>query len=246
VRQDPGFDPNRAYRHVYVSPHLDDAVLSCGGAIAAQVAPVLVLTLCTAPAPASDQGLPSWLDMAARREEDLAALAILGADPCWAGMLDAPLRIPSAYGGEGAVFAGPVPGDPMEASALELLDRLAPALPGCTLHAPLGVGGHADHLAASAAARRSRGWTRVLYYEDFPYVSIRPDALPQRLSTLPGTPVPVLQPIEATLERKTLAIEQYRSQIGMLFGSVGGMRDLVAGFARWMGRGIAVEREWTF
>ena len=50
------FDQIQAgYRHIYLSPHLDDAALSCGGGIAAQRAAgerVLVVTFCTgAPAP---------------------------------------------------------------------------------------------------------------------------------------------------------------------------------------------------
>src|SRR5690242_15250592 len=42
------------YDHIYLSPHLDDAVLSCGGAIARHTsagARVLVVTLCTAAPP---------------------------------------------------------------------------------------------------------------------------------------------------------------------------------------------------
>src|SRR6185295_15615325 len=44
------------YDHIYLSPHLDDAALSCGGAIARHAnagARVLVVTICTA-APPSD------------------------------------------------------------------------------------------------------------------------------------------------------------------------------------------------
>src|SRR5258705_8534487 len=42
------------YDHIYLSPHLDDAALSCGGAIARHAnagARVLVVTLCTAAPP---------------------------------------------------------------------------------------------------------------------------------------------------------------------------------------------------
>ena len=40
------------YRHVYLSPHFDDAALSLGGTLARQVAAgerVLVVTVCSAP-----------------------------------------------------------------------------------------------------------------------------------------------------------------------------------------------------
>ena len=49
-------DQVQGYDHIYLSPHLDDAALSCGGGIAAQRAAgerALVVTLCTA-APAPD------------------------------------------------------------------------------------------------------------------------------------------------------------------------------------------------
>ncbi|WP_322493922.1 hypothetical protein [Chloroflexus sp.] len=45
---------HRSYQHIILSPHLDDAALSCGGSIAAAVAadePVLVVTICTAALP---------------------------------------------------------------------------------------------------------------------------------------------------------------------------------------------------
>ena len=37
------------YTRVYLSPHLDDAALSCGGTIAASPDRALIITLCTAP-----------------------------------------------------------------------------------------------------------------------------------------------------------------------------------------------------
>jgi len=77
---------------VYLSPHLDDAVLSCGGLIAAQVRlghPVLILTVCAGDPPAGEltplarvlhERWQTGLQTAAvRRAEDLAACARLGA-----------------------------------------------------------------------------------------------------------------------------------------------------------------------
>ncbi len=42
-------DAAREYAHIYIAPHLDDAVLSCGGQIAQHTATgarVLVVTIC--------------------------------------------------------------------------------------------------------------------------------------------------------------------------------------------------------
>src|SRR5512147_2981800 len=92
------------YDHVYLSPHLDDAALSCGGAIARyseSEARVLVTTICTAAPPpeasfssfASELhhkwGLPAATAVEARLHEDTRAMEQLGADSYWVGMADA-------------------------------------------------------------------------------------------------------------------------------------------------------------
>src|SRR4249919_2584335 len=96
------------YDHIYLSPHLDDAALSCGGAIARHAnagARVLVVTLCTAAPPpagpfsrfAQDHylmwGLAPELAMAEREREDDLALERLDADTYRAGLLDAIYRM---------------------------------------------------------------------------------------------------------------------------------------------------------
>ncbi|NJM07001.1 HEAT repeat domain-containing protein [Candidatus Gracilibacteria bacterium] len=78
-----------AYDHIYLSPHLDDAALSCGGAIARHAANrqhVLVITICTAApdtnvpfspfaaAMHADWGLSPDRVVAQRLQEDVAAL----------------------------------------------------------------------------------------------------------------------------------------------------------------------------
>src|SRR5215213_7233046 len=96
------------YDHIYLSPHLDDAALSCGGAIARHAnagARVLVVTLCTAAPPpagpfsefAQDHhlmwGLVPERAMAEREREDDLALERLNADTFRAGLLDAIYRM---------------------------------------------------------------------------------------------------------------------------------------------------------
>src|SRR5437773_7157487 len=99
------------YDHIYLSPHLDDAALSCGGAIARHAnagARVLVVTLCTAAPPAGpfsdfanavhqSWGLAPAEVIGARLREDDLALARLDADTYRAGLLDAIYRRPDAY-----------------------------------------------------------------------------------------------------------------------------------------------------
>lgn len=79
-----------------ISPHLDDAVFSCGCLIAASPQTVVVTAL--AGVPEVDTKLTDW-DRAAgfnscqqavlqRRQEDARALALLGATPAWLDCLD--------------------------------------------------------------------------------------------------------------------------------------------------------------
>ncbi|VVE61948.1 hypothetical protein PCA31118_00848 [Pandoraea captiosa] len=79
-----------------ISPHLDDAVFSCGRLLAA--APGAIVVTVFAGIPPDDVAAPPWDEaagfasanaaMQARRAEDLAALGMLGAEPIWLPFLD--------------------------------------------------------------------------------------------------------------------------------------------------------------
>ncbi|MEK8106267.1 PIG-L family deacetylase [Micromonospora sp. M12] len=99
-----------------VSPHLDDAVFSIGGTLAALVAAgwtVRVVTCFTASVPEPspfalacqlDKGLAADVDyMALRRAEDRAACALLGVEPVHLPLAEAPHR---GYPDPAALFAG--------------------------------------------------------------------------------------------------------------------------------------------
>src|SRR3954469_806836 len=84
-------DSSSTYDWIYLSPHLDDAALSCGGQIYAATQRqerVLIVTITAGDpiAPVSDYAASlhtRWelVDAtAARRQEDLTACSILGAD----------------------------------------------------------------------------------------------------------------------------------------------------------------------
>ncbi|MEJ2209125.1 MAG: PIG-L family deacetylase [Anaerolineae bacterium] len=192
-------------KHVYLSPHLDDAVLSCGGAIHQQVAggeEVLVITLFAGDAPgdrplsefacgqpAHQIGAPQ--PAALRRAEDAAALALLGAGAVHLGLLDAIYRRGRRDAGAAAgvwlyddvqtLMEPAHPADPVTPTALAdgvaaiLADEEAPLV-----YAPLAVGGHVDHRLVHAAARllAERG-QRLAFYEDYPYAEqLDPQAIP--------------------------------------------------------------------
>jgi LmbE family N-acetylglucosaminyl deacetylase len=219
-----------SYDHVYLSPHLDDAVLSCGGAIARHSnagARVLVVTICTgAPPPDSPfsafarkhhlmWGFAPGQAMAARMREDDRALERLDADAYRAGMLDAIYRMPEVYTSNDELFGAPAPDDPLLYSTRQLIAALRGRLPHATFYAPLGVGNHVDHQILHAAARDGAG-AFMAFYEDFPYVT-QPGALEQRLAALGQKFVPSTIDIDATLARKIGAIDAYVSQLSSLF-----------------------------
>ncbi|NCC32005.1 MAG: GlcNAc-PI de-N-acetylase [Chloroflexia bacterium] len=261
---------SHTYDHVYLSPHLDDAALSCGGAIAAQQRAgqrVLVVTLCTAtPSPEgpfselaqafhSAWGLGPAEVVATRLCEDEAALALLGADGLWAGCLDAIYRHPMAYTSRTTLFHQPAADDPLHAELATLLSTLCERLPEATFYAPLGVGAHVDHLLTYAAARAMLG-SALACYEDLPYV-IRPGALAERLAKIDITLKQQMRTISATLDTKRAAIAAYTSQMVELAQShlrfTGGdvadasavLAAAVAAYAHQVGGMLPAERIWV-
>ena len=255
------FDQIQAgYDHIYLSPHLDDAALSCGGGIAAQRAAgqrVLVVTLCTA-APAPDMqfsdlalefhrkwGLAPAEVVAARLREERRALEILDADSYWAGLFDAIYRYPQAYSTRGSLFNTPAPDDPLLPALRQLIDGLRERAPGASFYAPLGVGSHVDHLITHSATRMALG-DALWFYEDLPYAT-RPGALDQRLAALPGELSSTTTAIDATFEQKIAAVKAYPSQIGELFGGEEAMVRTMSEYMRGLRPegGVYGERLWS-
>ena len=232
------------YDHVYLSPHLDDGALACGGAIArhsAAGARVLVVTICTAAPPLtgpfsslaeeihSRSKLSPTEIVQARLHEDSLAMEHLIADSMWAGMADAIYRRPDAYDSEEALFGEPAPDDPLLPALRTFIRALRDRVPRATLYAPLGVGNHVDHQITYAAALAGAG-KAIAFYEDFPYVAA-PGALERRMRALGETFVSSTINIDAMLSRKIGSIAAYTSQIGVLFGDAEQMARAVREYA---------------
>jgi LmbE family N-acetylglucosaminyl deacetylase len=206
---------------VAVSPHLDDAVFSAGGTLAALAATgwrVRVVTCFAAsvadPSPFAlstqlDKGLDSDVDyMALRRAEDIAALRRLGAEHVHLPLPEAPHR---GYTSAPDLFAGRHPDD---AIAGPLGDVLAPCLrdPDLVL-APQAIGDHVDHrVVVEVVAALDRP---VLWWRDTPYVLRRPDA-PAWREVPPGTEQPIM--VGPHLDAKAAAARCYGTQVGFQFG----------------------------
>ena len=222
----PDFD------HIYLSPHLDDAVLSCGGRIGQQTAAgqrVLVVTVCAGDPPAGSLsgfaqllhdrwGLPSAATQA-RRAEDLEALAVLGADALHLALPDCIYRRAGSregeplYASEEALFGPLHPHDWW--LSLDLSAQLAEfgrPKPEAGLYFPIGIGGHVDHqLTWRLADDWAGAHPAVFFYEDYPYAHDL--ALAQQWVEGRGWQPLVAHLAEADFERKLQAIRRYRSQI---------------------------------
>ncbi|MFY1594874.1 PIG-L deacetylase family protein [Micromonospora sp. WMMD737] len=219
---------------VAVSPHLDDAVFSVGGTLAALVAAgwtVRVVTCFTAsmsdPSPFAlacqlDKGFTADIDyMALRRAEDEAACAVLGVEPTHLPLPEAPHR---GYPDPAGLFAG-VRGDDWAAAAL--IPALGPHLAHAdVVLAPQALGDHADHRIVTETVARLA--PDALFWRDVPYVSRQPAAAPWRC-----VPAGVEAGVDINdhLAVKMVAAGSYHSQLDFQFGPTGVaalLRDLAA------------------
>lgn len=179
-----------AYAHVYLSPHYDDASLSCGGAIfqqAGQGELTLVVTLFAAP-PDPGQALSPFAEaihrswgspgdvVGARQAEDRASMAILRADYLRLNLVDCIYRgQPETgewyYTGEAELFGQVHPAETGATAAIATaILELVPFQPDTVVYAPLAVGHHVDHQLAHAAAWQLQQHGRtIVFYEDYPY-----------------------------------------------------------------------------
>jgi len=222
-------------RWIFLSPHLDDAVYSCGGLIydlslAGQS--VEVWTVCAGdppPGPLSPQAermQREWgtgsaaATVALRRAEDRAALARVGAAGWHLDVPDCIYRrtpsgeacYPDRYAGPRAAAEAGLP----EQIAATLASRLRP---DDALVCPLAVGGHLDHVLVRDSVRALG--RRLRYYPDIPYVL----NFPGRLSGAAAGMQPQLQPVSDTgLEAWLAGIAAYASQLGVQFQDEARMR----------------------
>lgn len=211
-----------------ISPHLDDAVFGCGEWLQAHPGTRVVTVF--AGNPAHDTPLTDWDArcgfeatrdvVAARRAEDRAALAVLGAEPLWLDFLD------SQYGASPCV-------EDVATAIGELLDWQHADAPFLF---PLGLF-HSDHALvhdACLVAWRRRPRPAQLY-EDALYRGA-PGLLQRRLAALQQqgvelTPVKEPRASDAAVAAKARAVQCYESQL-RAFGA-GGYDDLSRPERRW-------------
>ncbi len=217
---------------IYLSPHLDDVALSCGGQIARRTRAgesVTVITVFAGDEPASGiSGLARRLHrvwgidrevVLARRREDLESCRRLAAAAEHWDLLEAIYRQEPLVGAhlypDLASLFGPVRAadDELRAS----LDERLHALPAeCEVFAPLAIGGHVDHRLLREAAEAALA-PRLAFWEDYPYVE-KWRALGRALGRRSGWRPETLPLGEDEIAAKIESIAAFRSQVGALFG----------------------------
>lgn len=207
-----------------VSPHLDDAVLSCAGLIAGAPA-TTVLTVFAGYPPVRDAATPAeflpgttFWDQACgfaagddvvglRRAEDRAGLAHLGALPHWLDFLDSQYVVDPGESAHPADIA---------AGIREAIGELRPA----TIAFPLGLE-HTDHkrtheacfLLLEESPELATNWVAFI---DVPYRAVYRAQADLRLARLRELGYE-LEPLSFDLgERKIAALDEYPSQLRAL------------------------------
>jgi glycosyltransferase involved in cell wall biosynthesis/LmbE family N-acetylglucosaminyl deacetylase len=217
---------------LFLSPHFDDVVLSCGGLLAAS--PKDRTWLVTVFTSAGDWRLSSLTEnlhrqwgtnadaYSQRQAEDTAVTTRLGIHALWLGFLEVIYR-DSGLVALNQLFSRTLPAAdmPVVDAVRERLLQLVKSFSRCTVFAPLGLGYHRDHLVVHEAARAVErivgADARFFYYEDFPY-SATDEAVRRRLREMGTVLRPTGVDIGATLEQRIELTRLYRSQIGSLFG----------------------------
>jgi len=215
-------------RCIYLSPHLDDAVLSAGGSIYEQTQagiPVEIWTLMCG-YPPLDEVSPFAQDMHTqwgfssaretvekRRVENINAAAVVGAKAVHFDFLDCIYR--RSEEGEW-LYTKSVFNPPLAAEAglpAEIAKAIAPRLkPDDVLVSQLAVGRHVDHVTVRKAAELLK--RPLIYDADIPYLLDHPDELEPK--TL-GMKAEIRSVSETGLQSWQEAIGAYTSQVAMLF-----------------------------
>jgi LmbE family N-acetylglucosaminyl deacetylase len=228
----------RGNRCIILSPHLDDAALSCGGLAAelAGITPVEVWTIFAgAPVFGPYSPLARWFHdisggssgarlASKRRREDIKACRVISAKPRHFKWFDAVYRRTSSgeplYQNSRQVTWHPEDDIVVATIAAALLKNLRF---DDVLLVPLGIGLHVDHLIVRAAAERLDRLD-LTYYVDVPYIRTYPQELAAQTSGMTKQ----LYRISPRYTSAWIAsVMAYETQIKMLEEAVGSLPSLI-------------------
>lgn len=255
-----GRDPPVRALDLYVSPHLDDVALACGGRLAAgrgYRAAVVVTVFAAVPPRRGLSALASRYhqlmgigdNLRLRRSEDIDALGLLGAQPVHLDHDDCIYRTDRSgrplVEHERDIFAEAVEPDLLRAVGDDLQSVLEQTgASRCVL--PLALGGHRDHVLARRAgemvAARLGDGLDICYYEDTPYVVAEPDALEASTRGMHSELCPLTA---GELTMWLTAITRYRSQQLLLWHGEG-LLLAICDYAHRVGGARPAERYWRW
>lgn len=229
---------------IYLSPHLDDAVFSCGGIISRQVAAgetVEVWSFFTADPPQGAltpfaqllhhrwKGAQNPYEI--RRKEDIAACTLLSVDWRHFDYLDCIYRKYPESGNplvrnKHDLFT---PSHERETDLInELVERVKEQLPiQDVLVIPLGVGTHIDHLLIREVAELLPN--RKIYYPDFPYAGKLQSI--KELKVSEHSKKFVFELTDDEIFRWKTAASCYASQVSSFWKSKGKMEEEITRYA---------------
>lgn len=228
--------------NLFISPHLDDVALSCGGFIHRLTAAgevVVIVTVATADIPL---GVPlsrgaQWRHMvwrlndspfAVRCREDAAAGMILKAQYIHLGLLDAIYRCDENRKPLYNNIIRHIPVHPNDWTNYEPIvrNKIQETLSGwegakVRVFCPLAIGENVDHIIVRIAVENVCELNKLIYYEDYPYVARLDDFQPQiKLDfSTKNWHSTTLELTDVEIEARITATACYISQIPILFPS---------------------------
>ncbi len=255
--------------HLFLSPHLDDAILSCGGRIHGLTWRGERVIIVTAMAGEPGDPLPEtpvlqalrahWSEhpIRARRVEDARAARMLGAQVYHLALTECAFRTAQCGTGDWIALYPDHDSPFAEVNAADearvtLFGTRQPFPDVVTIYAPLGVDPHVDH-------RLVRDWALILtgaldapaliFYEEYPQA--RNQAALTRARDYFRRQLPALAleaelaPLSADdLGAKLGAMGCYRSHLHVLWNDAAEMERLAREFMNAIGDGTPAERYW--
>ena len=225
-------------RWIYISPHLDDVILSCGGLIWEQVQMGLTVEVWTifSGDPPSEELTPfadslheRWGTLPGdairqRREEDIEACHVIGAAYQHYSFMDCiyrrheDSRQPVVQVEDDLFQRGYKKEKPLSEMLSALFrETLSEA---DILVAPYGIGGHIDHQLVHAAANSIP--SRIWFYADYPYAS---QSSNERSAWQDRSRESYLIPVSSEgLEQWQIAVGAYTSQISTFWQDIAQMK----------------------
>jgi len=231
------FYPNLKKTCLFLSPHLDDTILSCGSllrSLSKKGHQILAVNIFT-------EGLLGKISQAAqfhlrqsnfigndslkffeaRRKEDRKAWSALGVRPQNLGFIDAAWRIDSQknflYKDEQRVFYGEISFEDEELINKiknKVIALTSPKKDRLSVFCPLGIGSHVDHLITKIVAEDLFG--KVFCWEDVPYNNNREK---RRAFFQLNKDYQKIFEYRDNFSKKKMILENYSSQLSSLFPS---------------------------